>query len=167
MHGSTVLPKILFVAVSGTRAQGRSLFKLTHLHHRPQIHLWAQHASHMHSSTHAKTWAYAKKYTGARTLVTQAVCTHSTGSAHCMWACAKINSLPQRTRVKRACMKKHKKHFAPHKNMIQDCQSWFKSCPYWWSLESSSRITNFHLAHGMSLPLTCYATWVPISLTER
>lgn len=50
---STALPKILFVTVCGTRARGRSLLKLTHLHRRPQIHLCARHASYMHFRTHA------------------------------------------------------------------------------------------------------------------
>ena len=93
---STALPKILFATVCGTRAQGRSLLRLTHLHHRPRIHLCARHESHMHLYTHASTQA---KNILAHTH-TQAACKHSTGLAHHMWAFAKRYSPPQRTSVK-------------------------------------------------------------------
>lgn len=54
---STALPKILFVTVCGTRAQGRSLLKLTHLHRRPQI--YSVHGVHptctyVHMHSHQK-----------------------------------------------------------------------------------------------------------------
>lgn len=58
---SVALPKILFVTVCGTRAQGRSLLKLTHLHRQPQICLRARRASYMHLCAHALVDTAKKK----------------------------------------------------------------------------------------------------------
>lgn len=69
---STTLLKILFVTVSGTRAWGRSLLTLTHLHSQRQMQLCAQHASCRHSSTYAKT----KKCTLENTLHTNTHLSH-------------------------------------------------------------------------------------------
>lgn len=76
---STALPKILFVTVCGTRAQGRSLLKLTHLHRRPQIYsVHGMHPTctyvHMHSH---------KKYTQKMHIhLTQSVWQHRVSTPH-------------------------------------------------------------------------------------
>lgn len=68
---------------------------------------------------------------------------HSTGSEHHMWAFAKINSLPQRTSVEKACMKKHRKHFAPHTYLMHYSQGQSKSSPYWRPLNHLQGSTTF------------------------
>lgn len=95
---------------------------------------------HKDPSTHANK----QPSTAAHTHGAQSVCKHSAGSARHMWAFAKIKSPRQRTSVKWACMKKHKKHFVPHTYLMFDSQGQSKSSPRWRPLESPSRINNFH-----------------------